>query len=172
MKGRIDFLTNLLIAALALGMLTACVPSKPKRPAIYDPSANAHEQIAQALAAGKREGKRVLLQFGANWCPDCQAMHKLFHNHPEIAAALRAHYVLVMVNTDNSDGPRRNADIVAKYGNPIEKGIPALVILDSNGAQLTTKNNNPLNDKDHRNPDKVLAFLQKWRAGSSPHPVP
>ena len=163
------------VGALAV-VLIALIPSDgaaaeaadaPKhRLSIYDPKADGEKQIADALATAKREGKHVLLQFGANWCPDCHAMHRLFQSDPEIAAVLKAGYVTVMIDVDSREGPTRNAAIVERFGNPIEGGIPALVVLAADGAQLTPKGTRDLKDDDHRHPDKVLAFLKRWAPGA------
>ncbi len=35
--------------------------------ALYDEKADAHQQVAAALAEARRSGKNVVLVFGANW---------------------------------------------------------------------------------------------------------
>ena len=54
-----------------------------------------------------------------------------------------------------------NQDIDAKYGNPTEFGLPAIVVLDSNGKQLTKPHTGKLEEGDH-SPAKVTAFLKDW----------
>jgi thioredoxin-related protein len=51
---------------------------------IYNPHANAREDIKTALANAKKEGKHVLIQVGGNWCPWCIKMHKYLNNQEEI----------------------------------------------------------------------------------------
>ena len=53
--------------------------------------------IAAALAQAAREKKRVLLDFGGNWCGDCQVLEIYFHD-PANRSLLEANYVLVPVN--------------------------------------------------------------------------
>ena len=45
-----------------------------QKPATYDEAANAHELIDAALTKARRDDKRVMVVFGANWCGWC---HKL-----------------------------------------------------------------------------------------------
>jgi hypothetical protein len=52
-----------------------------------------------------------------------------------------------------------------KYGNPIQHGLPVLVVLDTDGRQLTTKDTGELEEGDHHSPQKVLAFLKAWVRG-------
>lgn len=56
-----------------------------------------------------------------------------------------------------------NADVVKKYGNPTQHGLPVLVVLDSEGKQLTTQDTGQLEQGNHHDPAKVIAFLNKWK---------
>lgn len=136
-------------------------PGKP-RPAIYDESADGSEQIAAALVEAKSENKRVLLQFGANWCPWCYLLHDLFAEDPAISKVLTTDYVVVLI--DVNQGHNKVVDEV--YGNPTRLGLPVLVVLDSEGRQLTTQNTGDLEKGNAHDPAKVLAFLKKWASKS------
>ena len=127
-------------------------------PAIYDESADGSKQIAEALALAGKHGKRVLLQFGANWCPWCHKLHALFGTDKEIAAKIKRDYVVVLIDVNKG----RNRETNEKYGNPTRLGLPVLVVLDSDGKQLTTKDSGELEEGNHHSPAKVLAFLDKW----------
>ena len=78
--------TRSLCASLVLVMLGATIAphraypadvSRPAPPNIYDESLDGSGQIADALTIAKKENKRVLLQFGANWCGWCHKLHAL-----------------------------------------------------------------------------------------------
>jgi len=127
---------------------------------IYDISADGSKQIADALATAKKDGKIVLVQFGANWCGWCHLLHKLFETDQKIAAELKSNYVVVMVDVDKD----HNKDVNIKYGNPTQHGLPVIVLLDGNGKQLTTQDTGKLENGDHHDPEKVLAFLKAWSA--------
>jgi len=137
-------------------------PVKTNRPAIYDQRADGSEQIADALAQAKREGKHVLLQFGANWCGWCHKLHRLFKNDKDIAAFLEANYVLVLVDVDKVEGKEHNADVNERFGNPCQFGLPALVVLDADGKKLTMQDSGKLEEGDHHDPKKVMNFLRDW----------
>ena len=161
----------LLLVLTAFPLSAAESTGKPKRPAIYDTKADGEKQVADALATAKREGKIVLLQFGANWCPDCHAMHGLFQSDPQIAAVLKAGYVVALIDVDRIDGQQHNAKTIERFGNPITNGIPALIIVNSSGAVLNTNPTDRLKDTDYRFPDKVLAFLKKWAPAAKSKPA-
>jgi thiol:disulfide interchange protein len=155
----VRFILGLLVALLAatVGIQAGDTPAAAK-PAIYDESADGSKQIAEALARAGKDGKRVLLQFGANWCPWCHKLHSLFETDQGIAAQLKSGYVVVLIDVNKG----RNSEVDAKYGHPIRLGLPVIVILDADGKQLTTKDSGELEEGDHHSPKKVMAFLKKW----------
>ena len=63
-----------------------------KQAAIFDESADGSKQIADALVVAKKDGKHVLLDFGANWCIWCHRLHNLFESDTTIAAELKGNY--------------------------------------------------------------------------------
>ena len=136
--------------------------SKPDRPAIFDTKADGEKQIADALKIASRDNKRVLLMFGANWCPWCHQLHKLLKEDARVVAKLQESYELVLVDVDTVDGKKHNEKVDAKYGNPMKLGLPVLVVLDADGKQLTTQPTDVFEVEDHHDPEKVLAFLDKW----------
>jgi len=127
------------------------------KPPIYDESADGQKQLTQALEKAKKEDKIILLQFGANWCGWCHKLHKLFDTDQTIHSKLQKDYVIVMVDVNKG----HNSDFAAKYGAD-KHGLPCIVILDSSGKHLTTKDTGELEDGDHHSPEKVLAFLNQW----------
>ena len=155
----LSVLTALTLECGPLPKLTAAEDAtKPKRAAIYDESANGTQQIAAALATAKKENKHVLLQFGANWCGWCHKLHQLSNTDAGIAAKLKADFVVVLIDMNKG----HNQDVDLKYGHPTRFGLPAIVVLDADGKQLTTKDTSELEEGDHHEPTKVLTFLGQW----------
>jgi thiol:disulfide interchange protein len=131
---------------------------------IYDKSADGEKQIAAALAEARRDHKRVLLQFGANWCKWCHRLHDLCKDDKGIARVLQYEYTVVHVDVDKIEGKQHNHAVDEKYGNPTKKGLPVLVVLDEDGKQLVTQDTGALEEGDHHDPAKVMALLKKWQA--------
>ena len=166
MKTRILYIFSiaaLLVAGFCSPVFGADTPAKTSRPAIYDEKADGATQIADAQAIAKKKNKRVLLQFGANWCGWCHKLHKLCQTDPEIAAKLKEAYVVVLIDVNKG----HNGDINKKYGNPAGLGLPAIVILDADGKALTTQDTGKLEQGDHHDPKKVLAFVNEWAGKKS-----
>jgi thiol:disulfide interchange protein len=153
----------LLVSGFCSPAFGAETPAKTTRPAIYDENADGAKQIADALAVAKKENKRVLLQFGANWCGWCHKLHKLCQTDAEIVAKLKESFVVVLVDVNKDHNSASNK----RYGNPTRFGLPVIVILDADGKALTTQDTGKLEQGDHHDPKKVLAFLNEWAGKKS-----
>ncbi|HTZ74464.1 MAG TPA: thioredoxin family protein [Candidatus Aquilonibacter sp.] len=129
---------------------------------LYPPPAEASAEIQSALAAAKRDHKRVLLVFGGNWCYDCHVLNAAFHS-PKIAPLVNANYHVVHINIGNMD---TNLDIAQKYQVPINKGVPALAVLDANGSLVYSQEHGEFESSVKIGPADVVAFLEKWKPGA------
>jgi thiol:disulfide interchange protein len=132
---------------------------KPE-PDIYPAPEAAQGQIKAALARASHEHKRVILDFGGNWCGDCHALDKYFHQEPN-ASLLKAHFILVDVNIGKFD---RNKDIAKKFGVPLEKGVPALAVLDAKGNPLFSQKKGEFESMRSMATTSVTEFLNHWKA--------
>lgn len=153
----------LLLACIALPLASA-LPGRAAEAAktapapIYDETADGEKQIADALAEAKAADKRVLLQFGANWCGWCHKLHKLFDADPTIAEVLKRDYVVVLIDVNKG----HNKAVDEKYGRPTTHGLPVIVILDAEGKKLVTQDTGQLEIGSKHDPEKVLGFLREW----------
>lgn len=146
----------LIVAAAPIGRLFA--DDKAKEPDIYNESLDGTKQIDEAVALAQKEHKRVLLQFGANWCVWCHRLHNLCESDKNIAETLKANYVVALVDVNNG----HNGELIKKY-DAERDGLPFIVILDGDGKHLETKNTSELEEGDHHSPAKVMAFLNEWK---------
>jgi thiol:disulfide interchange protein len=138
--------------------------SAPAAPAytpkhIYSETAKPAEDIAAALGQAKREHKRVILDFGGDWCGDCQVLDIYFHQAPN-AGLLEKNFVLVHVWIGHMD---TNIDVAAKYGVPINRGVPALAVLAADGRVLYSQATGQFADMRHMDSASVTEFLTKWK---------
>jgi thiol:disulfide interchange protein DsbD len=89
-----------------LGELDAYVPVATEGSALSGGGAEAvwlKNDLPGALAKAKAEGKRVLVDFTGYACTNCHWMKANMFTKPEIAAVLKANYVLVDLYTDGTD---------------------------------------------------------------------
>ncbi|HZD93266.1 MAG TPA: thioredoxin family protein [Candidatus Sulfotelmatobacter sp.] len=134
-------------------------PARPN-PQLYRADANATQDINRALVMAAREHKRVLLNFGGNWCLDCHVLDNAFHQ-PRIAPLLNDNFVVVHVDVGRYD---KNLDLAKRYRVNLEKGVPSLAVLSARGAVLYStvdfERARVLSEED------VIAFLEKWKPPS------
>jgi thioredoxin-related protein len=139
----------------------------PKKPALYDPKADALAQIEAATAKAKRNNSRVLVMFGFEGCSWCHKLHALFEKDPDIRKVLRDKYVLVLVDIQ---APHANELLKECKGalakEELQKGVgfPFLAVLDSGGKVVTAQRTERLEQGKAHDPVKVKGFLDRWVA--------
>lgn len=146
-------------AFAALLFLTAGVFAAAQNRVIYSATANAHADIAAAIQAANRQHKRIILDFGGNWCGDCQVLDIYFHQEPN-ASIVDKNFVVVHVDIGRMD---KNVDVAEKYGVPLKRGVPALVVLDAHGHLLYSQKEGEFERMRSMDPGSVTEFLNKWK---------
>jgi protein disulfide-isomerase len=96
----------------------------------YDEAADARADIERGRAQAAAGGKRVLIVFGANWCGDCRVLD-LTMKQGRLGPLIEAKFVVVKVDVGRFD---RNLEIAQRYGVPLKKGIPTVVVLAADGS--------------------------------------
>jgi hypothetical protein len=127
---------------------------------IYPDGVDAHAEIKEAEEKAAKEHKRVLVVFGANWCYDCHVLDLAFQR-AEFAPILAASYEVVHVDI-GTDG-KKNADLAKQFQVPLEKGIPALAVIESNGKLVVSQKNGEFENARAMTPEALLEFLNKWK---------
>jgi len=123
------------------------------------PQADAHAEIDAALRVAAREGKRVAVVFGSDWCPDCHAFKKAL-GHRLVTPILEPGFVVVHVSVGNRD---RNLDIMRSCGMTVGSGIPAVAVLEPDGSVIAAQR-----DGEFRNASTLLSvaemvtFFHRW----------
>ena len=143
----------ILTAGLSAAVLAATLP--------YDASADAKMDVQQALIAAKSSHKPVLIVFGANWCEDCRALDRAI-KRGKSAALLARSFSIVKVDVGDFD---RNLDVVAAYGNPIKKGIPAAVVVSVDNKVLYATRAGELANARRMSETGIYDFLRRVSQG-------
>jgi thiol:disulfide interchange protein len=85
--------------------------------------------LEQALAQSARQGKPVLVDFSAIWCPTCRAMHAGVFTNDAVKKTLAERYVLARVDYESAEAP----EFMRRYA---VQGFPSLLVLESSGKLL------------------------------------
>jgi thioredoxin 1 len=150
------FIAHCMLAAALL--LLGPLASAAER--IYPAVSAANGDIAAALKEAAATHRRVIVDFGGDWCPDCKVLDLRFRD-PTNAAFLQRHYVVVRVNVGNN-GIKENFDVAERYGIPLRKGVPALAVLDSDGRVVYSQKNGEFESMRSMDRTSVTDFLRKW----------
>jgi thioredoxin 1 len=146
--------------ALMLLLSASLFASQAKAvPDIYPLPEAAAADIATALQTAGATHRRVILDFGGNWCPDCHALDTYFHDAAN-KPLLEAGYVLVYVNIGRVD---QNLDVAERYGVPLKKGVPALAVLDTDGKLLYSQKTGEFEAMRSMESSAVTDFLTQWK---------
>ena len=149
--------------AAMLGLLLT-VPCHALERQIYPAPEQASADIAAAIKMSAAKHRRVILDFGGDWCPDCQALDTYF-NDAANQPILDANFLLVHINIGHVD---QNLDIAARYQIPLDKGVPALAVLDMGGKLIYSQRTGEFESMRHLESSALTQFLERWRPGKQP----
>lgn len=101
----------------------------------FDESADASNAVDAALLDAQKEGKRVILVMGANWCHDSRGLSGWFAQ-PKFSVMLTPKYEIIYIDVGQRD---RNIDIAQRFGINKIKGTPTVLVLSAQGDLLNPK---------------------------------
>ena len=122
----------------------------------YDEAANADALVDAAFARASANGKRVLIDMGGNWCPDCRILAGVMEL-PEVKPFLEARFEIVSVAVGRFD---KNLQIPARFRVAKLGGVPWLVVAEPNGTVLTSSYE--VTDEHHTTPQAMVDWLARW----------
>jgi thiol:disulfide interchange protein len=127
-------------------------------PTGYDAGRDATADIQAALGLAKASHKEVLLDFGADWCPDCVALDKMFHA-AQVESLLNSSYVVVPIDVGDWN---LNLAVAGDYVDLNTSGIPALVVISDSGQVREATNDGSFENARTMDPSQVASFLTTW----------
>jgi thioredoxin-related protein len=126
---------------------------------LYNPAANATDEISKAVAQAKKEHKFVFIQAGGNWCIWCLRFNKFITEDAQIDSLVKANFIVYHLNYSKEN---YNLPVFAKYRFPQRFGFPVFIILDGDGKQIHTQNSGYLEESKGYNKEKVMDFFSSW----------
>jgi thiol:disulfide interchange protein len=149
--------SRLITITAVLALATGVAQSATRN--VYPDPAVSKKDLTAALKAAPVQHKRILLDFGGNWCGDCQVLDIYFHdsvNRP----LLESSFILVDINVGQYDA---NLDLAKKYHIPLDKGVPALAVLSEDGKLLYSQRTGEFEAMRRMESSAVTKFLVQWR---------
>jgi thiol:disulfide interchange protein len=124
----------------------------------FDPARDSAKDLEAAKVQAKREGKRILLDVGGNWCPWCRKLHAFWDAQPDLKALREQGYVFVLVNFSKES---KNEAFLSQF--PKVPGYPHFFILDADGKLVHSQDTGVLEEGAGYSHDKIAAFLKAWK---------
>lgn len=133
---------------------------------VYDENVNPLEQIDQALATARSEGKYVICQVGGNWCPWCLRFADFITNDSTISKLVADNFVYIHVNynpaEDDAVKVQRGKAMMQRLNNPRRFGFPVFVVLNGEGNVLHIQDSSFLEEGKSYNLQNVIRFFKNW----------
>jgi len=122
----------------------------------YDESADANVIVATAREQALRDGKFLMITFGANWCADCRTLYQTLKAEDVAAYTDRIlHFANIDVGKFN-----RNRDVAEELGIDLKRGIPVAVFFDPEGQKIGTTNAGQLEPARLYTSKQILKFVR------------
>jgi protein disulfide-isomerase len=125
----------------------------------YEEPSQVVAAIEAAKAQAAREGKRVAVVFGADWCPDCFAFDSAL-KHRLVLPIVEPSFVFLKVSIGNRN---RNLELMQDYGMAVENGIPAVAILEPDGSLVAAQRQGEFrNASSLLSVAEIVSFFHRW----------
>jgi thiol:disulfide interchange protein len=124
----------------------------------YEEARDPASDLAVAVERAQREGKRILIQVGGEWCVWCHRLDAYLTEHPAIRQMLAESFLVMKVNWSPGN---QNQDFLGQY--PPIHGYPHLFVLEEDGTFLHSQDTAELEEGPSYNEGAVLALLERWK---------
>ena len=156
---------NIVLLIAILFSLSADAQMAQKK--VYNEDINPIEQIDQAVAKAKSEGKFVICQVGGNWCPWCLRFADFITKDTTITKVINENfeYIHVNYNPRKSQGEEKQAQgkaLMKRLDNCGRFGFPVFVVLDEEGKVIHIQDSSFLEEGKSYSQEKVLRFFKNW----------
>ena len=154
------------LSSLSIEAQTQRVQAEGKNK-VYNEDINPIEQIGQAVAKAKANGKFVICQVGGNWCPWCLRFADFITKDATISKIIddNFEYIHVNYNPRKSQGAEKMEQgkaLMKRLDNCGRFGFPVFVVLDEEGKVIHIQDSSFLEEGQSYNQEKVLRFFKNW----------
>lgn len=127
----------------------------------YDETRDPAADLQVAVERAQKEGKRILIQVGGEWCGWCKLLDAYIHDHSSVSEIIDAEYLMMKVNWSREN---HNEAFLGQY--PTIQGYPHIFVLEKDGSFLHSQNTGDLEEERSYNEEVLVGFLKEW-AGST-----
>ena len=134
---------------------------------VYNEDIDPIEQIDQAVAKAKSEGKFVICQVGGNWCPWCLRFADFVTKDATISKVIDENFEYIHVNynprkSQGAEKMEQGRALMKRLDNCGRFGFPVFVVLDEEGKVVHIQDSSFLEEGKSYSQEKVLRFFKNW----------
>ena len=147
--------------SFAMAQMSAKPPAHPyTKRHLYDEQVDPNQLVTDALKQAKAEHKRVILDFGGDWCGDCQVLDIYSHEAPN-DDLINKHFIVVhiFVPSDYSNMARWRRST----GYRLIAEFLRWQCSTANGKVLYSQKTGEFNDMRHMDAASLTEFLNHWK---------
>ena len=122
----------------------------------YRSDVDARTAIEKGQARAAASGKMLMVTFGANWCPDCLALHDNLHA-PDTRAYIQKHFEIVQIDVGDA---KKSAAVKRDLGIAVNV-IPLAVFYSPAGEVVGDTFAGELKPSRHFSAHEIRDFLQE-----------
>ena len=158
---------NRVLAVLTAVMFSVVMHAQTPLKKVYNEDINPLEQIDQAVAKAKAEGKHVVCQVGGNWCIWCLRFADFITKDTTISKFINENFVYIHVNYNpkKSEGEakvQQGVALMKRLNNCGRFGYPVFVVLDHEGNVIHIQDSSFLEEGEGYDQEKVMRFFKNW----------
>lgn len=109
--------------------------------------------LEQAIELARDQGKLIVVDVGAYWCPPCHELDEKTFTDPRVGAWMREHALALHIDAEKGEGP----ELVERYH---VQAYPTLLVLEPTGIEKDRL-------VDFHPPDELIALLDAIAAGGN-----
>ena len=128
---------------------------------IFDPKADANQDLKNAFEKAKEQNKNVLVMVGGDWDYYCRFYNDAFVYDTAMSNIVESKFIYMRINFSPLN---KNEEALAAIGCPKGEGYPIFMVLDKNGKKLHCQNADPFRRVTKYKISPVITFLNKWAA--------
>lgn len=130
----------------------------------YETAPDPGESLGAATEAARRSGKRLLVVFGADWCPDARRFASVL-SAPDLNGFLSGAFETVLVDVGRYD---RNLELAERFGLAQIVGAPAVVVADADNRVINAGGAYDWRTARSRRPQEIADFLAVYAHAPAP----
>ena len=124
----------------------------------FDKNANPYKDLQDALKRAKKDGQKVLIEAGGDWCKWCGTFDNFLEDHEDVAKKWYGSFKVMKAYY--GEGMNSQSQSLFKQFSRVTE-TPYFYILDSNATLLNVGTSSQLERGYGYNKQKVLDFIEK-----------